>query len=86
MVATLTLLGAMMAAGSAIGFYTVPISVGSMLPKFLNLAEDGMVFPKYKDPPFFFSSKYYIFEVKNRKEFLRGSKLKLALKGPYVFR
>lgn len=85
MVSALALIGALMTVGSGVGYYVIPGSFKMMLPKVLNLAEDGMLFPVYKEPPFALSSRYYLYEVKNRKEFLRGAKLKIGLKGPYIF-
>lgn len=85
MVAMLALLGAMMAVGCGTGYFITPKAIEFLVPKLINLAENGMVYPIYMAPPFPMKSRYYLYEIKNKREFLNGGKVKLAVKGPYVF-
>lgn len=85
MVATLTILGAMMAAGSGTSYFTVQKSIEMILPKVINLAPNGMVYPMFIAPPFKLRSRYFVFELLNRNDFLKGGKPRLGLRGPYFF-
>lgn len=85
MVATLTLLGALMAVSAGGAYFTMPKSIEMLLPKFVNLDKNGMVYPMYIAPPFALKSRYFVFEIVNKKQVLNGAKPKLGVRGPVIF-
>lgn len=85
MVATLTILGALMAVSAGGAYFTMPKSIEIMLPKFVNLDKNGMVYPMFVAPPFALKSRYYVFEIVNKKQVMQGAKPKLGVRGPIHF-
>lgn len=81
-----TLMGAMAIAGGGLTYVTFPMGLEFGIKSQINLKESGMVYPTYVNPPFATESSYRIYEVKNPREVLEGKRMKLNLKGPYVYR
>lgn len=67
MVPLMTLMGAFALIGGGIGYLAFPAGLELGIKSFINLKEDGFVFPSYAKPPVPSISSYYIYEIKNPK-------------------
>lgn len=65
MASLLTVLGVIATLAGPIGYLSFPAGVELGIKSFINLKEDGMVFPAYSNPPIGSLASFYVFEVKN---------------------
>lgn len=86
MVSAMMLLGLVGLVGGGINYFTFPLGLKMGLRSFINLGKNGMVYPVYMNPPFHSNSTYYLYEITNPREVLRGEKMEFNLRGPYTFK
>lgn len=86
MVSVITILGLLGLVGGGMNYFTFPIGLKVGLDTFINLKESGMVFPAYMNPPFPSNSTFYICEITNPRDVLKGAKMEFNLRGPYKFK
>lgn len=86
MVSFLTILGALALAGGSVGYFMFPLGLNMGIKSFINLKENGMVYPIFMKPPFGGRSEFRLFAIRNPREVLRGGKMKVEIKGPYVYK
>lgn len=65
MVSILTIVGTLALVGSSIGYFTFPAAVKMGVDSMINLAENGMVYPGYMNPPIPSQATYHIYAIKN---------------------
>lgn len=67
MVNLVTLVGTLAFVGGGLGYLLFPMGIKLGIGYFLNLSEDGLVYPTYMNPPFKPASRFWIYAVKNPK-------------------
>lgn len=65
MVSFLTVLGVLGLSGGLAGYFVFPMGMEFGVKSMINLGENGLVYPKYMNPPFKSTASYYIYEIKN---------------------
>lgn len=85
MVSFLTIAGTMALMSGSIGYLIFPMALTFGVKQAINLAENGLVYPLYMNPPFATRSSFHLYAIRNPREVLRGAKMSLERKGPYEF-
>jgi hypothetical protein len=87
MVVLLTIIGTFALVGGSLGYVGLPYVLSTSIKSMINLAENGMLFPKYinsKGTQGMVTS-YYLFAITNPTKVLAGGKASFEVKGPYKF-
>lgn len=65
MVSALSIVGFVGVFGALIGYFTFPMAIKFGITYFVNLSQNGMVYPLYMNPPFPSIAAYYLYEITN---------------------